>query len=205
MGGVFFFLWRRRRQQRGGDDGEPGVQRHVSTMSKSGLLRTEKDPKYPSPIATSFDKRQSRALDQDSISPVSGSDRRNSTFRIDQRLNPSSLFVFDNGSRGSVGSLDETRDYHRTLNVRTLVHLMLFPKALICLGTQSRCELSFRSLLCRFSRSFNLLLHLFQSLAAYDITTYLRLHTRTSSNGVILSLSIHFSIGVWRSYDSGPS
>jgi hypothetical protein len=120
---VFFLLWRRRKQQRaeqGGESGEPGVHRYASTMSKAGLLRTEKEPKYPPPIATSgfsSTKRHSRTLDQDSISPISASDRRNSSFRVDQRLNPSTLFVFDNTSRGSVGSLDDSRDYHRTLNV----------------------------------------------------------------------------------------
>lgn len=121
-GGVLFFLWRRRKQQQqsdqGGEGGEPGVQRYASTMSKAGLLRGEKEPQFPPPIATSFNKRQSRPMDQDSISPISASDRRNSSFRIDQRLNPSTLFAFDNSSTASVGSLDDSRDYHRTLNVR---------------------------------------------------------------------------------------
>ncbi|KAJ4294190.1 hypothetical protein N0V90_007880 [Kalmusia sp. IMI 367209] len=122
-GGVLFFLWRRRKQQQqqsdqGGEGGEPGVHRYASTMSKAGLLRGEKEPQFPPPIATSFNKRQSRPMDQDSISPISASDRRNSSFRIDQRLNPSTLFAFDNSSTASVGSLDDSRDYHRTLNVR---------------------------------------------------------------------------------------
>ena len=125
LGGVFFLLWRKRKQQRadeGGESGGAGVHRYASTMSKAGLLRTEKDPQYPPPIATSgfSTKRHSRTLDQDSISPVSASDRRNSSFRVDQRLNPSTLFVFDNTSRGSIGSLDDSRDYHRTLNVCAL-------------------------------------------------------------------------------------
>jgi cell wall integrity and stress response component len=127
VAGVLFLLWRRRKQQRerDGEGGEPdasGVQRYASTMSKSGLLRGEKRPEYPPPIATSFNRRHSRGLDQESISPISASDRRNSSFRIaDQRLNPSTIFVFDNTSRASVGSLDDSRDYHRTLNVRTSV------------------------------------------------------------------------------------
>ncbi|KAF2449004.1 hypothetical protein P171DRAFT_222744 [Karstenula rhodostoma CBS 690.94] len=102
-----------------GDQSASGVHRYASTMSKAGLLRGEKQPEVPQPIATSYNRRHSRTLDQESISPISASDRRNSSFRIaDQRLNPSTIFVFDNTSRASVGSLDDSRDYHRTLNVR---------------------------------------------------------------------------------------
>ncbi|KAL1606480.1 hypothetical protein SLS60_003884 [Paraconiothyrium brasiliense] len=126
VAGVLFLLWRRRKQQRDGQGGEAGeqneagVHRYASTMSKAGLLRGEKEPQYPPPIATNFNRRHSRTLDQDSISPISASDRRNSSFRIaDQRLNPSTIFVFENTSRASLGSLDDSRDYHRTLNVRT--------------------------------------------------------------------------------------
>ncbi|PVI06322.1 hypothetical protein DM02DRAFT_649833 [Periconia macrospinosa] len=119
-GGIFFALWRRRRQHRTeqDDDGQSGMQRNVSTMSKSGLLRTEKPAAYPPAIATNFPRRQSRNLDQESISPISGSDRRNSRPMVDQRLNPSAIFVLDNSSRGSLGSMDDSRDYHRPLNVR---------------------------------------------------------------------------------------
>ncbi|KAF2248334.1 hypothetical protein BU26DRAFT_565737 [Trematosphaeria pertusa] len=120
IGGVFFFLWRRRKQQRRQEEEfQSGVQRNTSTMSKAGLLRGEKDPQYPPPIATNFTRRSSRImLDNESISPISGSDRRNSRHMIDQRLNPSAVFVLDNSSRGSIASLDDSRDYHRALNVR---------------------------------------------------------------------------------------
>lgn len=119
VGGILFFLWRRRRQQR--EDGQSGVHRNVSTMSKAGLLRTEKPPQFPPPIATNINKRNSRNMmhDTDSISPVSGSDRRNSRPIIfDQRLNPSAIMTFDNTSQGSIVSMDDSRDYGRTLNVR---------------------------------------------------------------------------------------
>lgn len=124
VAGVFLLLRRRRKQDadnvESGDQSASGVHRYASTMSKAGLLRGEKQPEYPGPIATSFNRRHSRTLDQESISPISASDRRNSSFRIaDQRLNPSTIFVFDNTSRASVGSLDDSRDYHRTLNVRS--------------------------------------------------------------------------------------
>ncbi|PSN74620.1 hypothetical protein BS50DRAFT_581417 [Corynespora cassiicola Philippines] len=121
IGAIFFFLWRRRRQQQDiDDDAQSGVQRNVSTLSKAGLLRGEKSPQYPPPIATSLNsKRASRTLDTESISPVSGSDRRNSRpYVFDQRLNPSAIMTFDNGSRGSFASLEDSRDYGRTLNVR---------------------------------------------------------------------------------------
>jgi hypothetical protein len=57
--------------------------------------------------------------DTDSISPMeSGSDRRSSRpYIFDQRLNPSAIMTLDNASRGSVASLDDSRDYGRTLNV----------------------------------------------------------------------------------------
>lgn len=112
---LFFFLWRRRRNA---EDSSSGVQRNTSTMSKSGLLRTEKPLQQPAPIMTNFNGRQSRNLDQDSISPISGSDRRNSRHLVDQRLNPSTVFMYDNSSQLSVGSVDDSRDYHRPLNVR---------------------------------------------------------------------------------------
>lgn len=117
VGGVAFALWRRRRRQSQGEDGQSGVQRNTSTMSRSGLLRTEKEPQRPSPLVTNFNRRHSRNLDQDSISPTSGSDRRNSRHLVDQRLNPSTIFVFDNSSNLSVGTVDDSRDYHRALNV----------------------------------------------------------------------------------------
>jgi cell wall integrity and stress response component len=121
IGGILFYLHRRRRQQLEADvdrDGQSGVQRNVSTMSKAGLLRMEKNPQYPPPIATSFNRRTSRHMDAESVSPISGSDRRSSRpYIFDQRLNPSAIMAMDNGSRGSFASLDDSRDYGRELNV----------------------------------------------------------------------------------------
>lgn len=118
IGGIFFLLWRRRRQQRDAD-GQSGVQRNVSTMSKNGLLRSEKVPQYPPQIATNIRRNSRMMQDTDSISPVSGSDRRSSRpYILDQRLNPSAIMTLDNHSRGSFVSLDDSRDYGRTLNVR---------------------------------------------------------------------------------------
>ncbi|KAF2794363.1 hypothetical protein K505DRAFT_27793 [Melanomma pulvis-pyrius CBS 109.77] len=117
VGALIFFFFRRRRQQE--DEDESGVRRNTSTMSKSGLIGGgEKAPRYPPRIATNFNSRNSRALDNESISPVSGSDRRSSRLVFDQRLNPSAIMVLDNASRGSFASLDDSHDYGRTLNVR---------------------------------------------------------------------------------------
>jgi cell wall integrity and stress response component len=115
VGLVLFFLWRRRKQARDEAEETSGVQRNVSTMSKAGLLRTDKVTQYPPKIAT----RNSRILgDSDNTSPVSGSDRRNSRpYLYDQRLNPSAIMTMDNASRGSFVSMDDSRDYGRTLNV----------------------------------------------------------------------------------------
>ncbi|KAF2736261.1 hypothetical protein EJ04DRAFT_173131 [Polyplosphaeria fusca] len=120
VGGIFFILRRRRRRQNeDNEDGQSGVQRNVSTMSKAGLLRGEKQPQYPPPIVTSFNRRNSRHMDTESVSPISGSDRRSSRpYLFDQRLNPSAIMAMDNGSRGSFASLDDSRDYGRELNVR---------------------------------------------------------------------------------------
>jgi hypothetical protein len=41
---------------------------------------------------------------------------------VDQRLNPTTVFVLDNSSTGSLGTVDDSRDYHRPLNVSTLSH-----------------------------------------------------------------------------------
>lgn len=111
-GGLFFLL--RRRQQRAQDDAA-GVQRNTSTLSRTGLLRSEKNP--PPTLITNL-RRGHSPMDAESSSPMSSSDRRSSTLRvIDQRLNSSAIMNMDNGSRPSVASLDDSRDYTRELRV----------------------------------------------------------------------------------------
>jgi len=125
-GAVIFTLWRRRKQQQQeeGED-QSGVRRNISTMSKSGLLGPEKRPQYPPAIVTNNSGRGSRILDNDSISPISASDRRSSRLVFDQRLNPSAIMILDNPSRESFISMDDSRDYGRTLNVCAALLLML--------------------------------------------------------------------------------
>ena len=123
-GGVLFLLWRRRkqRQQRedGDGDGSGGITRNVSTMSKAGLLGTsrEKNSQHPSPIITNFGSQRSRH-DNESISPMTASDRRYSQpILVDSRLNPRAVLAFHgNDSRESIGTIDDSRDYGRQLNV----------------------------------------------------------------------------------------
>lgn len=125
VGGVLFILWRRRKQQReeqevSSNGGSAGISRNVSTMSKSGLLGSvrEKDAQYPSPIATNFGSQRSR-YDNESGSPMTASDRRHSQpITVDSRLNPRAVLAFHgNDSRESIGTIDDSRDYGRQLNV----------------------------------------------------------------------------------------
>lgn len=121
VGGLVFFLLRRRRQQKedaaameaGGSKDRPT--RNASTLSKAGLLRGEKD--YP-PVAIPVTKRHS-SNGTDGISPISiNSERRYSKpMFYDQRLNPSALMDLDNGSHTSIATIEDNRDYTRTLNV----------------------------------------------------------------------------------------
>lgn len=125
VGGILFFLWRRRKQQReAAQEHQAGITRNTSTMSKAGLLggrSVATDPHHPPPIATNLSNAGSRH-DVESISPISGSQRRYSQpMMIDSRLNPETVLMyhptFGNSSRDSLGSIDDSRDFGRQLNV----------------------------------------------------------------------------------------
>lgn len=124
VGGLLFFLWRRKKQQRAEEEHQAGITRNTSTMSKAGLLggrAVGTDPHYPPAIATNVSHAGSRH-DNDSISPTSGSQRRYSQpMMIDSRLNPETVLMyhptFGNSSRDSLGSIDDSRDFGRQLNV----------------------------------------------------------------------------------------
>lgn len=128
VGGILFFLWRRRKQQRAEQEYQAGITRNTSTMSKSGLLggrSVANDPQYPPAIATNFSNAGSRH-DNESISPTSGSQRRYSQpMMIDSRLNPETVLMYHPtfaNSRESLGSIDDSRDYGRQLNVSSTRH-----------------------------------------------------------------------------------
>lgn len=126
VGGILFVLWRRRKQQRAAEqEHQAGITRNTSTMSKAGLLggrSVATDPHHPPPITTNVSNAGSRH-DSESISPISGSQRRYSQpMMIDSRLNPETVLMyhptFGNNSRESLGSIDDSRDFGRQLNVR---------------------------------------------------------------------------------------
>lgn len=124
VGGILFFLWRRKKQQRAEQEHQAGITRNTSTMSKAGLLggrSVATDHHHPPPIATNISHGGSRH-DNESISPISGSQRRYSQpMMIDSRLNPETVLMyhptFGNSSRDSLGSIDDSRDFGRQLNV----------------------------------------------------------------------------------------
>lgn len=122
IGAVVFVLLSRHKRNKGTDDSEAPAtalppRRNTSTLSKTGLLKTEKDP-FPPPVVTTTNRSSSHGLDTtDSISPIS--ERRNSRPLVyDQRLNPTALMDLDNGSHASIITIEDNRDYTRTLNVR---------------------------------------------------------------------------------------
>jgi len=124
IGLIAFFLLRRRKKANenekfGGlrdSTGPANLNRNASTHSKAGLLERA----YPPTIATRYSSHG--ALDASSggaTSPVTpSSDRRGSkAILYDQRLNPNSLMILDNGSHTSLRTLEDHRDYGRMLKV----------------------------------------------------------------------------------------
>ena len=119
-GAVLFFL--RRRRNNDGDvdyaaDGESASKRsspkrNVSVLSKMGLLEKTQPVHVPN-------RNSTHTGDSVGVSPVS--ERRSShPMFYDQRLNPNALMVNDNGSRSSVLTMQDNRDYTRTLGVSYL-------------------------------------------------------------------------------------
>lgn len=98
--------WRRKKPHDYIDD-EPtsNLGRNTSVLSKAGLLGT-----------TTSVQNTSESPGQSSV-PIS--EKRNSRLQVyDQRLNPSAFMQHDDGSRSSFVSMQDNRDYTRTLNIR---------------------------------------------------------------------------------------
>jgi cell wall integrity and stress response component len=93
-------VWRRRKY--GNKGGEQGLNRNTSVLSRKILLGgsggTNGTP-YAANNAAMQEKRSSKPL------------------VTDQRLNPNAFMQHDDGSRSSFVSMQDNRDYTRTLNV----------------------------------------------------------------------------------------
>jgi len=104
---VGFCCWKRKKRNTFYEDADPvngstGPQRNVSVLSKAGLLGATSSNR----TGSGSDKPQ-----------MAG--RRNSKLQVyDQRLNPTAFMQHDDGSRSSFVSMQDNRDYTRTLNVR---------------------------------------------------------------------------------------
>jgi len=124
-----FWIWRRRKipadneKYAGGGGSGSGsgsgtrspadLNRNTSVHSKLGLL----DSAYPPTLTTRF-STHNLDFSTDSSSPGSmGARRKSNPLDFDQRLNPSLLMVHDNGSRNSIRTLEDHRDYGRMLKV----------------------------------------------------------------------------------------
>ncbi|KAK5188250.1 hypothetical protein LTR16_008503, partial [Cryomyces antarcticus] len=112
---MLFFLLRRRGNNAGGDaeSSKPsGPQRNTSVLSRTGLLSQDKlDPLV---IPATWRHSNTTNLDSDGVSPMDEK-RISKPLVYDQRLNPSALLQHDNGSRASVGTMQDHRDYARPL------------------------------------------------------------------------------------------
>jgi cell wall integrity and stress response component len=128
---ALFWIWRRR--QIAADDEKyaqnmrhtPDLDRNVSVHSKAGLLDssfsspTYPAASYPPTITTQFSTPHLNVSSSDGISPISaGDERRLSRPRLtDQRLNPDIFMRHENGSRSSIRTIEDNRDYGRLLKV----------------------------------------------------------------------------------------
>jgi cell wall integrity and stress response component len=120
---ALFWIWRRRRtptdNEKYGGSGSGGrspvdLNRNTSVHSKLGLLDSASLPT----INTRF-SHHNPGFSTDSSSPGSmGARRKSNPLDFDQRLNPTLLMVHDNGSRNSIQTLEDHRDYGRMLKVQ---------------------------------------------------------------------------------------
>lgn len=120
LAGIWLVL--RRKQDRDGEEGfQSGsprdMQRNISVHSKAGLLGNR------SGVPAINTRLSGLPLMDDGVTPVSPvSERRKSQPLIwDQRLNPNALMANENGSKTSLNTIDDHRDYGRTLQVRPIV------------------------------------------------------------------------------------
>jgi cell wall integrity and stress response component len=121
---AIFWFWRRRKASTdnekyvggsgSGSRSPADLNRNTSVHSKLGLLDSASLPT----ITTLFSNHTPN-FSTDTSSPGSmGVRRKSNPLDIDQRLNPTLLMVHDNGSRNSIQTLEDHRDYGRMLKVQ---------------------------------------------------------------------------------------
>jgi len=126
---ALFWCYRRRRiakadekyAERMRNPSSPDLNRNASVHSKAGLL----DSAFPPQLTTRFSTHNLGLSSSDATSPASITERRNSRHLVDQRLNPSLLMIHDNGSRNSIRTLEDHRDYGRILKVTLILQQSL--------------------------------------------------------------------------------
>jgi cell wall integrity and stress response component len=99
---IGFCCWRRRKNVK--DDGEGGLNRNPSVLSRKILLGGGSRGTNGAPYAANSPDMQEK--------------RSSKPLGIDQRLNPNAFMQHDDGSHSSFVSMQDNRDYTRTLNVR---------------------------------------------------------------------------------------
>ncbi|RDI81522.1 hypothetical protein Vi05172_g8462 [Venturia inaequalis] len=116
VAGIWLFM--RRKENKDGEKGFQGgssrdMQRNISVHSKAGLLANRNG------VPAINTRNSGQPLMDDAATTVSPvSERRKSQPLIwDQRLNPNALMANDNGSKTSLNTIDDHRDYGRTLQV----------------------------------------------------------------------------------------
>jgi cell wall integrity and stress response component len=100
------------------------MERNTSILSKTGLLSSagttiDMEKFHDDSVAANHRYNNSESTAAASVSP-DGSNRRNSRPLVyDQRLNPVALMEHweHNGSRASIGTMQDQRDYSRPLGV----------------------------------------------------------------------------------------
>lgn len=122
--GAAIFFWRRHRKNVYGDTTDhSSLNRNASTMSKAGLMASRStDPEKDIGSSPAMQQRNSLspAMTQPSTAFVAPGQRRGSQPMIyDQRLNPEAIMQNweSNGSRASVNTMHDQRDYSRPLKV----------------------------------------------------------------------------------------
>jgi cell wall integrity and stress response component len=120
--------WRRRRSSPyAEDDGLPDVRqvprRNASVMSNAGLLGPPSGSNATTPPGGSPPHRGLRTPGARSLGDSVAEHRNSRLMVFDQRLNPTAFMQHDDGSRASFVSMQDNRDYTRTLNVSLQLRL----------------------------------------------------------------------------------